>query len=270
MSIDLNAIKECCQKHWDLGYRDGVCRYFVKMSDDVAVKIGTFSDVHEFTIEYEWLKYLAPRVDPTKAMVPMPLCPLVKHGRLTLLVMQYVPGRTIQQNLDDGLGFSVKDALRVCDAYLSLRAIKPKGDELYPAGPWPLRGHIFQPDSEGGLNMKSRSDFQSYMNDRLTRAHNRSTTIPECEVVLSHGDLSPKNVMFMPDGRVGFLGLVNAVWGPAYWEHFALFASHYALSFTRPMQEALDRRGLGIDPETHLKLWKLMVWHGTRGPGLAR
>lgn len=184
--------------------------------------------------------------------------------------MQYVPGPTIQQSLDDGHGFTDGDTMKICEVYLTLRAIWPKGDELFPTGPWLLKGHIFQPDGEGGLKMKSRSAFQSYMSDRLTRAVRKSTTLPESEVVLNHGDLSPPSLKLMPDGRVGFLNVLNVLWGPVYWDRLALFASSYPFAFTRPMEKAMDKRGIRINPGTHQKLWTLMIWHGTKGAAVAR
>lgn len=161
MAVDLKATRGLCQRHWDLGDKlgGGIHRGFLKVSDTVAVKIGATWDAEDPEIEYGWLKYLAPRVDSTKGYGAKASLPLGQHDKLTLLVIQYVPGPAIQQNLDDGHEFTNGDAMKVCEAYLTLRAIRPKGDELFPTGPWLLKGHIFQPDGEGGLKMKSRSDF---------------------------------------------------------------------------------------------------------------
>lgn len=68
MAVDLKATKGLCQRHWDLGDKlgDGIPRGFLKVSDTVAVKIGATWDAEDLEIEYGWLKYLAPGVDPTK------------------------------------------------------------------------------------------------------------------------------------------------------------------------------------------------------------
>lgn len=108
------------------------------------------------------------------------------------------------------------------------------------------------------------------MSDRLTRVVGKSTTLLESKVVLNHGDLSPPSPKLMPDGRVGFLNVLNTLWGPVYWDRFALFASPYPFAFTRPMEKSMDKRGIRIDPETHQKLWTLMIWHGIKGSVVAR
>jgi hypothetical protein len=185
--------------------------------------------------------------------------------------MDFLPGPTVLENIEDGIPLSESDALKICDAYIALREIKPVGDELCPSGSWPIVGHVFFPDNEGGLTMNSRLEFNDYITNRLTRAHEGMVvTLPEAgEYTFNYGDLSPSNIKLLPDGRVGFCDMGMAFWGPPYWDMFALVASGYDMEFRKTLLDAFQVKGILLAEETKEKMWKLMIWHGLCGNAIA-
>lgn len=91
-------------------------------------------------LEYAWLEYCIPLFDGKLVVLPK-----LAHGQLTILVMDFIGGTTGDHNVG-----------RICEAFLALhRAIKPKTDELCPSGSWYLKGHIFKPCGDGGLDVRS-------------------------------------------------------------------------------------------------------------------
>lgn len=213
MALDTETIKSLCEKHWNLGSQPDIPKNFLQLSETQAAKIGDLIYGDDLRHEYAWLEYCAPLVDDKLVVLPKPHGPLITHGHLSILVMDFIGGVAVDDMLKDGQELSNDDASRICDAYLALRrAIKPKTDELCPSGSWCLTGHIFKPYGEGGVVKSSREEFHSYMDDRLTRAYDGDKTMfPRDEIVWNHGDLSPSNLKLLDDGRIGFYDLESAV-----------------------------------------------------------
>lgn len=165
-----------------------------------------------------------------------------------------------------------RTADNICNAYLASRTITPKGDEIYPGEePWPVCGHIYSMDSEAGVNMTSRKQFNTYMDNRLTMAHgNKKTALSRTKVVFCYRDLSPDNEKILPDGRIGFVDFCMALWGPEYWDAFVLTIAPYSTDFLGPMLEAFERRGLRAEPMVAQQLNEFRTWHRIYGKAVAR
>ena len=271
MAVETDTIKGVCEKHWNLGNRPGIPRNFVQLSETQAAKIAGELDKAALECEHAWLNYLASLIDHTLVVLPRPHGPLITHGELTILVMDFIGGVAVEDLVKDGQTLSDYDATRICDAYLALRAIKPKTDELCPSQSWHLKGHIFKPFGDGGLVKSSRAEFNAYMDDRLTQAHDGNVTIlPRDEIVLNHGDLSPYNIKLLDDGRVAFYDLVMALWGPRDWDLFALDASSYDYGFVEPLQRAFHEKGLELRQDRKDMYYRFMLWHARKGNSVAR
>lgn len=160
----------------------------------------------------------------------------------------------------------------ICNAYLTLRTITPKGDEIYPGeNSWPVCGQIYAMDNEAGLNVTSREQFNDYMDDRLTMAYgDKKTTLPRTKVVFCYGDLSPDNEKILPDGHIGFVDFGMALWGPEYWDAFVLTIASYSDDFLGPMIKTFERRGLRVAPTVAQQLNEFMIWHSIYGKAVAR
>ena len=273
MSLSATAmeeIKKRCREHWAKGDREGATRNFVPISSSLAVKIAGSWGRPQLQVEHAWIRYMAARVDPSKVVVPRPYA-LIEDDPLTYLLMDNIPGETIEERLQGRSVLSDVDANTVCDAYLELRTVAPEGDQIVPGRSWPVQGHLYKPDAEGSLTVQTRQDFLAYMDDRLTRANDGVKTIlPRTKYVFNHGDISPTNVKRLPDGRIAFLDFGMAVWGPDYWDAFMLTVAPYELGFVSPMRNAFDRRGLTVDPQTCQLLYEFMLWHGKVGKAVAR
>ncbi|TFK43941.1 kinase-like domain-containing protein [Crucibulum laeve] len=271
MSIDLKRIKEICREHWDNKDRSGP-RNFVPVSNTLAVKMARRSwGEEDLKYEHAWLEYMASNADSKRVVVPKPHGPVITHGDLNLLLMDFIHGDSIAMHLKDGHVLDKEVADKICDAYLALREIPPQPDKLCPTGWWPIRGRIFTPDNDGGLILESPLAFSEYMDDRLMQAHDGKTTaLPQTEVVFNYGDLSPNSIIQLPDGRISIVDLGMALWGPTYWDLYALIICPYKEEFAAPMKKAFARRGLMIDPTTEEMLWKFTVWHFHLGNAVAR
>lgn len=187
--IDLGDIEKRCAAHWDRCSTKEAPRNFIQISDKLGVKIGGRWSSEPLYVLYEWLKYLAPLVDSTKVIIPRPWGPPIKFNGFTLLLMDYVPGQTVAQYLQTTNGIlDDRTADNICNAYLALRTITANGDEIYPGEKsWPVCGHIYSMDNEAGLNVTSREQFNTYMDDRLTMAHgNKKTTLSRTKVMFCY------------------------------------------------------------------------------------
>lgn len=70
--------------------------------------------------EYAWLEHCKLLVEDKLVVLPKPHGPLITHGQLTILVMDFIGGATVDDMLIDGPKLSDEDASRTCDAYLAL------------------------------------------------------------------------------------------------------------------------------------------------------
>lgn len=187
--------------------------------------------------------------------------------------MDYVPGQTVAQYLQTTNGiFDDRTADDICNAYLALHTITPKGDDIYPGEKsWPVCGHIYSMDNEAGVNVTSREQFNTYMNDRLIMAHgNKKTTLSRTKVVFCYGYLSPDDEKILLDGRIGFVDIGMALWGPEFWDAFVLTIAPYSIDFLGPMLEAFEKRGLRVEPTVAQQPNELRTWHRVYRKAVAR
>lgn len=276
MALDVPTIISMCEAHWNQDWnrsnRPGLYRNFLRLSHTLGAKIAGMLDREALKREYDWLEHCRPLVDSAVVVLPKPHGPLITHDELTILVMDYIEGVAVEDLVRDGKELSDNDADRISDAYIALRcALKPEADKLCPTGEWELRGRIFQPDGDGGLIMASRTEFNAYMDDRLTLAHDgRETKLPYDEVAWNNGDLSPQDIRLLDGKRVAFLDQGDALWGPYDWDAFALHFSPYDSGFVVPLLRAFDRKGITLQKDRQALYEKFMIWHAKMGGSVAR
>jgi hypothetical protein len=272
MHPDTATISAMCEAHLGTRFGSDTPRNFLRISESLCAKFTGVYDKYEIEREYGWLEYFKTRVDPARVVIPRPIGPLILTEQLAILVMEYVDGEPVEVRMKSEKGFSDHDADKIAEAYTYLRSvIKPKADELCPTGAWPLQGYIFPPFGEGGLMKSTQSELKAYFDDRLTRAYdNVPTTLPWTDYLYAHGNLSPRSLRLLKDGRVAFLGQRMALFGPHDWDLMALAASGFDREFVRPIIEALKRKGLQLESDRFEKYREFLMWHGLLGRAFAR
>jgi aminoglycoside phosphotransferase (APT) family kinase protein len=109
------------------------------------------------------------------------------------------------------------------------------------------------------------------MHDRLTKAYDgNETALPRDEIAWNHGDLSPFNLKLLDDGRVAFIDLAMAFWGPPDWDLFALFICSYDRGFVEPLERAFHEKGLRLREDRKEMYLRFMIWHAQKGNAVAR
>lgn len=92
MVIDFTAIAASCEAHWKLGNQPGIPRNFLQISDTQAAKFTSLSGKESIEREYGWLECCRTLADSELVVVPKPLGPLITHGQLIILVMDFIGG----------------------------------------------------------------------------------------------------------------------------------------------------------------------------------
>jgi hypothetical protein len=97
--VNLDEVKNLCKARFDKGEIDEEPLNFVQISDVLTVKIAGIWGANQLDVKYAWLNHLVPLVDDTKVVIPRPWGPPIKHGNMTLLLMDNIPGMTVAQYL---------------------------------------------------------------------------------------------------------------------------------------------------------------------------
>ncbi|KNG91455.1 hypothetical protein ANOM_000047 [Aspergillus nomiae NRRL 13137] len=169
---------------------------------------------------------------------------VLETPRFSYLLMTCVPGHPIGQMLHTMTDEQVKQAVTDLKRYISeLRKIPNTMTEFQicnSQGGGILDWRI--PDSQREeLRFKTEADFNKYLTDpfweeiRIRAA--KSHDIPH-EIVFTHGDLNPRNILAENGKITGIVDWENAGWFPEYWEYTK---AHYTVrSVIRWLADVVD------------------------------
>lgn len=203
-----------------------------------AIKMCLNIGYSTLRMELSILNYLSANVK-SKRFVTSEGYGLIVDGLWELLVMEFLEGETIWEIMKEGQSIlSNKDADDIAAAYIELRtSLSLESSKLTPHGSWDPFGHIF---IDGGRNLEDRRDFESFMRIRLEKAGISLADMPLFPYVFTSGDISPYNVIRLPDGRLGLFDREMSGWLPEWWELGALILSPYGeANFKKSFAECL-------------------------------
>ncbi|RYP80016.1 hypothetical protein DL769_002660 [Monosporascus sp. CRB-8-3] len=222
----------------DLLY-DSPSRRVVKIHHRFAIKFG----IHVQPMEAKNMLFVA-----KSTTVPIPKVYAIyqvreTEGVSTFIVMQYLPGTTLQ-NLWDSMDHARKKSIaRTLRTYFDeLRQLQhpgyfgnieggPLADDMFTLTPGGkeikkpfatedelIKGIIRIYELETGERMAHKTRYYKHVLPTVLRGTRGPT--------FSHGDFQRKNVMVQPDGTIYIIDWEFASWYPDYWEYAcATFAS---------------------------------------------
>ncbi|KAI9933695.1 hypothetical protein ASPWEDRAFT_167965 [Aspergillus wentii DTO 134E9] len=191
-------------------------RKVTKIGDKV-IKDGPNLRVHEA----ETLRFIA-----ANTSIPVPNVHDVRwqDGRVTEIVMDFVPGKTLEdawENMDSNQKACVTEELRgyMCE----LRQLKGSYIGALDRGPviagkyGPLVGGPF--DTEQQFNEFLLGDIARSIPD-LLRHYAKHALDNDHEIVFTHADFAPRNVLVDDQGHVtAIIDWEDSGWYPEYWEY---------------------------------------------------
>lgn len=151
-----------------------------------------------------------------------------EDGKVQSFVMDYVQGQPLDEawsSLTEEQKTSIAQQLH--GYMLQLRQLKGDYIGAVNRGKVVIGEYVFH---EGGPFDTERS-FNEFLFSRIIdivpdvlRYHATSTFKSDHEIVFTHGDLAPRNILVDERGRVtAILDWENAGWYPEYWEHVRAF-----------------------------------------------
>lgn len=170
---------------------------------------------------------------------------VLESSRFSYLLMTCVPGRPIGHIFNTMTDDQVKQVVTDLKGYISeLRAIPNKISEhniCNSKGGGILDWRI--PDSQREeLRFKTEAGFNKYLTDpfwediriRASKSHDIHH-----DIVFTHGDLNPRNILAENGKITGIVDWENAGWFPEYWEYTK---AHYSVrSLMRWLADVVDR-----------------------------
>lgn len=207
-------------------------RQIARLGEDRVVKSGRNLRAHEAAN----LRYIA-----ENTTIPIPKVHDVRweDGKVTAIVMDYMPGKRLEEAWD-----TMDHEQKLCTArelhdYVSqLRALKG----TYIGGADSGKAIIGQRAAiEGGpfeteklFNEFILADIVKIVPDMLQH-YAKHALQDNHEIVFTHSDFAPRNILVDESGKVtAILDWEDAGWYPEYWEYFK------ALQHPRPMPDWLD------------------------------
>lgn len=180
----------------------------------------------------------------TRIPAPRAIDVLETH-RFSYLLMTCVPGRPIGQMLGSMTDEQVEQTVIDLKGYISqLREIPNNAGEFKicnSKGGGILDWRI--PDSQREeLQFKTEAELNKYLTDpfwdEIRRTAAKSHDIQH-DIVFTHGDLNPRNILAENGKITGIVDWENAGWFPEYWEYTKM---HYTVrSLKRWLADVVDR-----------------------------
>lgn len=170
---------------------------------------------------------------------------VLKSSHFSYLLITCVPGRPIGHIFNTRTDDQVKQAVTDLKGYISeLRAIPNKTTEYHicnSQGGGILDWRI--PDSwREELRFKTEADFNKYLTDPFWEdIRTRASKLHDIhhDIVFTHGDLNPRNILALNGKIAGIVDWENAGWFPEYWEYTK---AHYSVrSLMRWLADVVDR-----------------------------
>jgi aminoglycoside phosphotransferase (APT) family kinase protein len=160
--------------------------------------------------------------------------------------MTCVPGRPIGQMLDAMTDEQLKQAVIDMKGFVSeLRQIPSKTTSEFQICN-SMGGGILDwrvPDSQRGeLRFKTEADLNKYLTDPFCDDIRKRAAIShnvQHDIVFTHGDLNPRNILVENGKITGIVDWENAGWFPEYWE---FSKAHYSVrSLMRWLADVVDQ-----------------------------
>ncbi|KAH8423661.1 uncharacterized protein LDX57_001420 [Aspergillus melleus] len=188
-----------------IGGRDGGARV-VRVSEDTAIKFGIGIS------EYGFLNHQRAYdlVDQTHMQIPRAYRFFTDNLGRGYIVMEYVEGNVIDP-LDDPV--LIKRVSNVLNYLHTIRGTKPGS-----LSGGPCRGLLW-PDNES-VRFESKEQLESWLNSRLS-PEDGSVSLGDDNLILCHLDVTPRNIIWKPDGSICLLGWASAGFYPRLFEFWA-------------------------------------------------
>lgn len=169
---------------------------------------------------------------------------VLETSQFSYLLMTCVPGRPIGQILHTMTDEQLKQVVFDLKGYVSeLRSIPNRtGFQICNSeGGGILDWRI--PDSQREeLRFKTEAEFNKYLTDPFGEETRRRAAISHDihhDIVFTHGDLNPRNILAENGKVTGIVDWENAGWFPEYWEYTK---AHYSVrSVIRWLADVIDR-----------------------------
>ncbi|EGE08674.1 hypothetical protein TEQG_07633 [Trichophyton equinum CBS 127.97] len=234
-----------------------------KLPFGLYLRRGSPSLAPKYHVEAHTLKMIEQSTD-----IPAPRAiDVTQTSRYSYLLMTCVPGHPIGPSLNTMTDEEVEQVVVDLKGYISeLRKIPRDSSSKYlicnSQGGGFLDWRI--PDSQSEeLRFKSEADFNKYLTDpfweeiRIRAAKSHDT--PH-DIVFTHGDLNPRNIL-AENGRItGIVDWENAGWFPEYWEYTKM---HYTVrSLERWLVDVVD----SVFPGYREELWVENMLSDLLGP----
>ena len=187
------------------------------------------------------------RIIEERTHIPAPRAIDVLHtSRFSYFLMTRVPGRPIGTMIDTMTDEQVETAVRDLKGYIrELRQIPNCTASEFQIcntmGQGILDWRI--PDSQREeLRFKSEQEFNKYLTDPFWDDIRKRAAVShgvQHDIVFTHGDLNPRNIL-AENGRItGIVDWENAGWFPEYWEYTKM---HYTVrSLIRWLADVVDQ-----------------------------
>lgn len=171
---------------------------------------------------------------------------VLETRRFSYLLMTRVPGRPIGQMVNSMTDEQMEQAVVDLKQYIfELRKIpKNKTSEFQICNS--MGGGILDwriPDSQREeLRFSTESEFNKYLTDPFWNEIRKRAAVShdvQHDIVFTHGDLNPRNILFENGKISGIVDWENAGWFPEYWEYTK---AHYTVrSLIRWLADFVDQ-----------------------------
>jgi hypothetical protein len=217
-------------------------RGIVQPTPNVVIKIGGDVTAQEATNQ----QYAYEQLEGTKLRVPRVYRFFQNekdYVRKGYLMMEYIPGRIMadysaDDHSNDKDGGRYLWAQQIYEASTILSRIRiPEFQKPGPVGGGEPRGYLFSETGFGCMaNFESVEDMNTWLNKRLVAAQRPRVqrqlksyyhevkgdfNFRHVELVMTHGDLAPRNFIVMDDGQLALLDWAFAGFYPKAFEVFA-------------------------------------------------
>ncbi|KAK2759209.1 hypothetical protein FQN53_008152 [Emmonsiellopsis sp. PD_33] len=183
---------------------------------------------------------------------------VLETRHFSYLLMTRVPGRPIGQMLDSMTDEQIEQAVVDLKRYISELRNIPKNTTSEFQICNSMGGGILDwriPDSQREeLRFSTESEFNKYLTDPLRDEIRKRAAVSHDvrhDIVFTHGDLNPRNILAENGKITGIVDWENAGWFPEYWEYTK---SHYTVrSLIRWLADLVDQVFEGYRDELHVE-----------------
>ncbi|KAI9036790.1 uncharacterized protein KD926_001312 [Aspergillus affinis] len=219
----------------------------VKVSKDTAIKFGMSISEDEFLnhqIAYDL-------VDQTRVQIPRAHRFFTDGLGRGYIVVEHVEGNVIDPLTDPVL---IKRLSNVLNYLHTIRGTKPGS-----LSGGPCHGLLW-PDNESVM-FESKEQLESWLNSRLSQ-EGGNVSLEDDNLVLCHLDVTPRNIIWKPDGSICLVGWASAGFYPRLFEFWAQWVVD---GKEGPFNKLLLNLMKPLSCDEKLQQWPLCrIWHANR------